>query len=279
MPRSPTTMTIAAFFFLFGAVPGFRRAAPAAQVEEGFTPIFNGKDLTGWDGKFANWHVADGAITGENSPQRPCKKCNYLFWRGGKPADFELRCLYRVSSRGNSGIQFRSRELPDFNVAGYQADIEGGPELTGTLYDCNGRHTITWRGQKVVIDENGKREITTFGDPVALQKLIKLNDWNDYRIVARGAEITLTINGAVMSRTIDRERGKAAGVGLIAPPTSRRPVDEGAVQEHSHPEPSVGGSEPRGLSQFRAPSQAWSDENGTVPFGRPTRHRAFFISA
>ena len=236
MLRSTTTMTLGPFLFLLGVLfPPFAAQA-AAEVEEGFTPIFNGKDLTGWDGKFANWHVAEGAITGENSRQRPCTKCNYLFWRGGKPADFELRCLYRVSARGNSGIQFRSRELPDFNVAGYQADIEGGPELTGTLYDCNGRHTITWRGQKVVIGEDGKREITTFGDPNALQKLIKLNDWNDYRIVARGAEITLTINGAVMSRTIDREKGKATRVGLIALQLHNGPLMKVQFKKHSHPE-------------------------------------------
>jgi hypothetical protein len=187
----------------------------AADVEKGFIPIFNGKDLTGWEGAPGNWYVEQGAITGENSPQKPCPKCTYLFWRGGKPANFELRCSYRIVD-GNSGIQFRSRELPDFDVAGYQADLESGPEYTGTLYDCNGRATITKRGQTVVIDADGKRAVTSFGDSAALQKLIKPNGWNDYRIIARGNEITLSINGTVMSRTIDREKGKAALDGFIA---------------------------------------------------------------
>jgi hypothetical protein len=197
-------------------LPSFVVPATAAEVEEGFTPIFNGKDLTGWEGNFTNWSVEDGAITGETGPAKPAAKCNYLFWRGGKPADFELRCLFRISSGGNSGVQFRSRELPEFDVAGYQADIEGGTNYMGELYDCNGRHTITHRGQKVVIDENGKRETTSIGDRDALQKLIKLDDWNSYRIIARGHEITLIINGAVMSRTIDREAGKATLEGFIA---------------------------------------------------------------
>ena len=125
MLRSTTMTTIGVFLLLCGYrcsrlspgerwPPRLRRGSRRLQRER-----FDRVAL----GKFANWYVADGAITGENSPQRPCTKCNYLFWRGGKPADFELRCLYRVSSQGNSGVQFRSRELPDFDVAGYQADI------------------------------------------------------------------------------------------------------------------------------------------------------------
>lgn len=203
-------------FFLATLLSSFVVPATAAEVEEGFTSIFNGKDLTGWEGNLTNWDVEDVAITGETSPTKPAAHCNYLFWRGGKPADFELRCLFRISAQGNSGVQFRSRELPEFDVAGYQADIEGGPEYTGNLYDCSGRLTIAKPGQKMVIDESGKREATSLGDPAALQKLIKPNDWNEYRIIARGHEITLIINGAVMSRTIDRERGKATLDGLIA---------------------------------------------------------------
>ena len=215
MSRFITLATVPAF--LFGVLlPPFASQTSAADVEEGFTPIFNGKDLTGWEGKFGNWCVEDGAITGENSPAKTRTKCNYLFWRGGKPADFELRCLYRVSSQGKFRHPVPQPRTARFRRTGYQADITGGPEYTGTLYDCNGRRTIAWRGQKVVIDENGKREVTSFGDPAALQKLVKLNDWNDYRIIARGHEITLIINGTVMSRTIDREKGKATHDGLIA---------------------------------------------------------------
>jgi hypothetical protein len=212
-PISLPTLTA---FLTATLLSSFTVRATAADVEKGFTPIFNGKDLTGWEGNLTNWSVEDGAITGETGPAKPAAHCNYLFWRGGKPANFELRCSFRVSAGGNSGVQFRSRELPEFDVAGYQADIEGGPNYMGDLYDCNGRHTITHRGQKVVIDENGQREVTPIGDPDALQKLIKLDNWNDYRIIARGHEITLIINGAVMSRTIDREKGKATLDGLIA---------------------------------------------------------------
>ena len=63
-------------------------------------------------------------------------------------------------------------------------------------YECNQRAVMTKRGQKVVIDENGKREVTKLADSAELQKLIKPNDWNEYVIIARGPEIILKINGA-----------------------------------------------------------------------------------
>ena len=90
----------------------------------------------------------------------------YLFWRGGKPADFELRATYRVSGQeGNSGINFRSQELPNWDVKGYQADIEVGPTYTGMVYDCNQRGIIMARGQKLVIAEDGKRKVTSWPLP------------------------------------------------------------------------------------------------------------------
>ena len=62
----------------------------AAKVEKGFTSIFNGKDLTGWEGMPGMWMVKDGAITPKQSTIN-----NWVFWRGGQPADFELRLSFR----------------------------------------------------------------------------------------------------------------------------------------------------------------------------------------
>jgi 3-keto-disaccharide hydrolase len=190
--------------------------ASAANVEEGFTSIFNGKDLSGWEGEPGYWSVEDGAITGKTTVKQPLDHATYLFWRGGKLADFELRATYRFQgSFGNSGINFRSQQLPKWDVKGYQADMETGPNYSGILYECNQRAIMTQRGQKVVIDENGKRKVTALPDAPDYQKLIKPNDWNEYTVIARGPEIVLKINGAVTSQVIDREIGKAAADGLI----------------------------------------------------------------
>ena len=205
----------------------------AVETEAGFTPMFNGSDLTGWDGEPEYWSVEDGAITGKTTAEKPLNRQSYLFWKGGKPADFELRASFRfIGSWGNSGINFRSRRLPNWDVKGYQADMETGPNYTGILYECNQREIMALRGQKVVIDEDGHRDVTTFADAAELQKRIKPNDWNEYKIVARGPEMIFTINGVEMCRVIDKQEGKAAAKGLHHPANPSRPADESAVQEH-----------------------------------------------
>ena len=92
--------------------------AAGAEIEKGFVSMFNGKDLTGWEGKPGGWTVQDGAITGQSTPEKPCKKHHYLMWRGGTPGDFELRLSYRIVG-GNSGIQIRSREIANWDTRGF----------------------------------------------------------------------------------------------------------------------------------------------------------------
>jgi hypothetical protein len=188
--------------------------AAAPDGEEGFAPLFNGKDLTGWEGKPGWWHVEDGAITSESTPEKPCLRAHYLIWRGGKPADFDLRLDYRLVG-GNSGIQFRSREVPDWDTSGYQADMEAGDQWSGCLFE-HSRGGVAMRGQKVTIANDGTKEITAIGDPKELLTHVRKNDWNSYRILARGSEITLEINGVVMCQALDRQAGVAARDGIIA---------------------------------------------------------------
>jgi hypothetical protein len=201
--------------------PGFPREMPISPTlspkdKDGFTSMFNGKDLTGWEGERGYWSVEDGAITGTTTTAKPLDHPSYLFWKDGQPADFELHASFRfVAPDGNSGINFRSQRLPKWDVKGYQADMETGPSYTGILYECNQREIVALRGQKVVIDENGHRTVTAVADAAKLQKSIKARDWNEYTIVARGPEIVFTINGVEMCRVIDKQKGKAAAKGCI----------------------------------------------------------------
>jgi len=190
--------------------------AMAFGGEVGFTSIFNGKDLTGWEGEPGYWSVEDGAITGTTTTEKPLSHATYLFWRGGRPGDFELRATFRIEgSPGNSGINFRSTELPNWEVRGYQADMETGPNYSGILFECDQRGFMAQRGQKVSIDENGKRKVAVIPNLPDYQKLVKPNDWNEYAIVAHGSEIILSINGVVTCHVTDREKGKASDSGLI----------------------------------------------------------------
>jgi hypothetical protein len=177
--------------------------------------LFNGTDLTGWDGAPGWWHVEDGALTAQSTPEKPCQKCNYLIWKGGHPSDFELTADFRISKEANSGIQIRSETRPDWDTFGYQADMTGDGGLVGFIYHHQ-RGLIVGRGEKVIFTAEGKREVDKIGDPKELIKVYKVGEWNTYRIVCRGPEITLYVNGTLMSQVTDRHPALAASRGIIA---------------------------------------------------------------
>ena len=185
-----------------------------APDEEGFVPMFNGKDLTGWEGKPGGWWVEDGAITSESTAEKPCVKHHYLYWRGGKPADFVMRFKYRLVG-GNSGVQFRSEERPEFDTWGYQADMEAGTEWTGCLFQHD-RGGVVMRGKQAIIAKDGTRQETEFAPSSELQQAVKQDDWNDYEIIAQGSRVVLSINGKRMCEVDDRDAKWACKGGIIA---------------------------------------------------------------
>jgi len=177
--------------------------------------LFNGKDLTGWEGAPGWWRVEDGALTSESTAEKPCKKCNYLIWKGGQPSDFELTADFKLSAKANSGIQIRSETRPKWDTCGYQADMSGEGKLVGFVYHHK-RGLIAGRGQEVAIAKDSKKDVRKLGDPKELLKKFKKNDWNTYRIVCRGSEITLYVNDTLMCRFTDNDAKMAASSGIIA---------------------------------------------------------------
>jgi hypothetical protein len=182
---------------------------------EGFVSLFNGKDLTGWDGAPGWWTVEDGALTSESTKEKPCKACNYLVWKDGKPGDFELLADIKLSAQANSGIQIRSQTRPNFDTFGYQADMTGDGNLVGFVYH-HARGLIAGRGTNVTIAADGKKTTEKLGDPAELLKSFKKVDWNTYRIICRGPEITLYVNGTLMCQFTDNDAKQAAADGIIA---------------------------------------------------------------
>lgn len=131
----------------------------AQEAETGFTSLFNGKDLTGWEGRTNHWSVQDGAITGVTSKENPAKGNNFIIWRpegkNGTVSDFMLRFSYKFSSDwGNSGCQYRSDDKGNFVVHGYQADFEVGTTYSGILYEEGKRGILCNRGKKVVMKDD-----------------------------------------------------------------------------------------------------------------------------
>jgi len=178
--------------------------------------LFNGKDLTGWDGDARVWSVENGAIVG-HTKDVPLKNNTFLIWKDGKVSDFKLTLEFKLEG-GNSGIQYRSKVIDpkEWIVGGYQADMDGANQYTGILYDERGRGILAKRGERLTIDRDGTKETVQFGDATELAKTIHKNDWNTYEINAIGPSLRHTINGKLMSETIDRDREHRATSGILA---------------------------------------------------------------
>ena len=190
------------------------------KVEPGFVSLFDGKDLGKWDGDPKLWSVKDGAITGQTTKENPTKGNTFLIWRGGQPADFELRMKVRYEG-GNSGVQYRGKPIEstknDWVVGGYQADLGGGKNHNGKLYEEQGRGALANVGETVVVHADGKIEVVK-KDPEAakLADELKGQEWFDYTIIARGSHLVHQINGHTIIDCTDEQKDKAATSGLIA---------------------------------------------------------------
>ena len=145
---------------------------PAIVETAGFVPLFNGKDLAGWEGDSSLWSAKDGMLVGESGG---IKQNNFLATEASH-GDFILKFSVRLANdSGNSGVQFRSVRVPGHEMSGYQADI--GPGYWASLYD-----------------ESRRNRVLAPAAPKALDALHK-GDWNHYVIRAMGDQITLSLNG------------------------------------------------------------------------------------
>jgi type 1 glutamine amidotransferase len=184
--------------------------------EAGFKSIFNGKDLTGWDGDPRFWSVRDGAITGQTTEDNPTEHNTFVIWRQGEVDDFILRFSYKIVG-GNSGVQYRSREVDPWVIAGYQGDYEAGDTYSGINYDEKGRGILAQRGQKTRIEPDGEVKVEeTFGDTKELQSHIKKEDWNEYEVIAKRNHLIHKINGQTMSEVTDDHEAELEFIGLLA---------------------------------------------------------------
>lgn len=198
------------------------RPEPLTEDEPGFKSIFDGKSLSGWDGDPKYWRVSGGSMTGEITPETIIKSNTFIIWRGGAPADFELKVEYRITSGGNSGINYRSVVVPDkvtpankFAMRGYQCDIDGQNRFTGNNYEEKGRLFLAERGQATRVTGTRKPVIlSVLGDNKDLGAFVT-NDWNSIHLVVRGNILMHIVNGHLMSVTIDDDAGNRTAKGLI----------------------------------------------------------------
>jgi hypothetical protein len=190
--------------------------------DAGFVPIFDGKTLTGWDGDMTFWRAENGEIIGETTPEKVVKTNSFLIWRGGTVKDFELKVEFRLSGT-NSGIQYRSIELPDAGkwvLKGYQADIDFSGQYLGNVHEERGRKpghvVLARRGMATRISDGPKyKTLATIGDGTLLKGVVNINGWNRYHIIARGPVLMQIINGQLMGMTIDEDVKNFVPEGLL----------------------------------------------------------------
>jgi hypothetical protein len=178
-------------------------AACAAFAAGGFRPLFNGRNLDGWDGDPRLWKVRDGIIVG--STEGVTLSDNTFLISRQSFRDFHLRVEMKLRNH-NSGIQFRSERLDGWVVKGYQADAAANPNnYWGNIYDEKGTRGImvdTWK-------EKGS-------------KAYKPDDWNLYEIVCQGDHIQVRLNGVLTADIHDNARRE----GIIALQLHRGPAME-----------------------------------------------------
>lgn len=197
-----------------------RGTAVGPLEESGFHEIFDGKSLKGWDCDPDFWRVQDGVMVGETKADHQPKQNIFCIWKGGSPADFDLKMQYKLTGEtGNSGVQYRSVELPEvakWVLKGYQADIDGKQQYTGQVYEERGRGFLALRGQIAYVPDGKKvGAIGSTGEGDQLKGLIKVDDWNDIEIIARGNTLIQLINGRVMSMLIDDDKANRKMAGEI----------------------------------------------------------------
>ena len=184
-----------------------------------FKPLFNGKDLAGWDGDPRLWTVQDGVIRGETTLGKLARGNTFLIWRGGTLADFELKVKFRIQN-GNSGVQYRSKETNQWVVSGYQAEVENKQGKVGFLYDEKGRGYLANVGEIVEVNEEGKpKVIGTLGEKQKdfIEKgYYKEKEWNEYVIIARGKRLEHWLNGFKTVEVTDNDSKRGATEGLLA---------------------------------------------------------------
>lgn len=161
---------------VLSAGAGLLRAADEKQpAADGWQDLFDGKSLRGWEGDAAWFRVEGGAIVGGRLTDRIPH--NFFLSSQHEYGDFELQLEFRLLGEStNAGIQLRSRRIPNHHeMIGYQADL--GQNYWGALYD-----------------ESRRNRILASPDRAELAKVLRLNDWNRYRIHCEGRRIQLWIN-------------------------------------------------------------------------------------
>ncbi len=156
-----------------------------AEKKEGFVPLFNGKNLDGWDGDPRLWKISNGIVVG-NTDGVTLEANTFLISKKSY-SNFILRTDIKLRNH-NSGIQFRSEAFPNYVMHGLQGDMAEG----------------NWWGS--IYDEKGKRGVVVNGWKGKGETVVKATDWNNYELTCKGELIQVRLNGMLTAELHDTSR-------------------------------------------------------------------------
>jgi hypothetical protein len=221
-------------------MPQFHEPLPYDIDEHtGYTEMFDGKTLKGWDGDATIWRVENGVMIGETLADKP-RGNSYIVYTADKTKDFDLKLQMKIEKGGGGGIQYRShtgeawtRAQPagagpggtptKWLLTGPQADFwfpvgKAAQQHTGQWYSENTMQGIlAYRGQVTqALPGKGNRLVANIADRQGLGGYVRNNEWNDYEIIARGGVMMHIMNGQLMAIFIDDDPKSANNqAGLI----------------------------------------------------------------
>lgn len=221
-------------------MPKFHEPLPYdIDAHTGYTQIFNGTSLAGWDGDTTIWRVEDGLMIGETLQDKP-RGNSYISYTAKQTRDFDLKLQMKIEKGGGGGIQYRShtgtawtRPQPagagpggtptKWLLTGPQADFwfpvgKAAQQHTGQWYSENTMQGIlAYRGQVTqALPGEGNRLVANIGDRQALGGYVRTSEWNDYEIIARGGVMMHIMNGQLMAIFLDDNPNDANNqMGLI----------------------------------------------------------------
>ena len=190
-----------------------------------FTSLFNGRDLSGWDGDPRFWSVREGAINAESPANGIVPKNTYLIWKGGTLGDFELRLSFKIFA-GNSGVQYRSKVVDptSWSVNGYQYEMDATNRFGNralyeeapkrkALKESGSGPMLANVGEKVRMTSDEKRQVTGTLNGIAQ---FRSGDWNELTITAQGNRLTHQLNGVTTIELTDDDVKARAESGVLA---------------------------------------------------------------
>jgi hypothetical protein len=230
-----------------GAAPG-AATRPPRYIEPtaynfadhaGWTSMFDGKTLAGWEGPMDVWRVENGAIVSFDTANNPKPNGSvYLFWKGkdgGDLGDFEFKTEIKLEGeKANSGVQFRAvllgktdKRFSEWESFGYQADMDYPNVQTGALIECcsgprRGPSPRPFKAGMGMSLRTGPAAsdapslIGAIGDAATLKQTIHVGDWNQLHVIARGHTLFYFMNGYLMSTVVDDDPARFIAHGRLA---------------------------------------------------------------